>query len=101
MIAQVEFVSSHFRYTEEYVLSHSPAWVNRKSKQAREEQYEQHTQRVMESFKGIALIVDSIFNKGQNWSELLPPSLEDALKMQGKTEEKPSQFIEGTWWKRD
>lgn len=96
---QVEFVSSHFNYTEEYVLSHTPSWVNRKSRQAQKEQFETHTQHVVEGFKSLALLIDSALNKGKSWDKILPSSLEEASELQFEKEKKNTQFIVGMWWK--
>lgn len=99
LIEQVEFVSSHFGYSEEYILSHSPAWVNRKSGQARREQFEKHSERVLEGFKSLALLVDSALNGGKAWDKLLPSSLEEAMKLQHRNEPIKSHFVTGLWWK--
>lgn len=98
-MVKVETVSSHFSYTEEYVLDHSPEWVDRKYWQAMKEKFDDSQARVLEGFKSLALIVDSIFNKGANYHLFVHESFEDALK-QGE-EKVDSNFIQGQWWMND
>lgn len=96
-MTKIETVSSHFRYTEEYVLDHTPAWIDRKYWQALEEKFDNSQTRVLEGFKSIALLVDSIFNKGANYSEFIQGSFKEAMKMEDKKEE-TGQYITGQWW---
>lgn len=92
-------VSQHFQYTEEYVLSHTPAWINRKFKQAQKEQFESHNTKVLEGFQSALLIMDAVFNKGREFNKILPPSIEAAMEQNRAKEEVKSKFIAGTWWK--
>lgn len=98
MLVKIETVSSHFRYTEEYVLDHSPAWVDRKYFQALKEKWEDSQMRTLEGFKSLALLIDSVFNKGANYSAFIQGSYEEALKMEQETEEAESNFVKGQWW---
>lgn len=99
MIQQIETVSSHFAYSEEYVLSHTPEWLNRKFNQAMKEKWEQSQSRVWEGFKSLALMVDVAFNKGRSMSQLMPDSYESALAMNQRASENNEKFIKGQWWK--
>ena len=69
MIKQIGFVSSHYHYTEEYVLSHTPDWLKRKYEQAMEEKYNESRMHTLENYKGLMLLADSLFNKGKGFEE--------------------------------
>lgn len=99
----IESVSSHFNYSEEYVISHSIDWVFRKQQQANREQWEQSTIRTQEGYKSLLLLVDSVFNKGKNFNDILPSSFEEALQSvkDEDTQSENSPFVQGQWWKKD
>jgi hypothetical protein len=93
-------VSSHFGYTEEYVMDHSPWWLIRKYKQASREKWEESRQRTIESFRSLMLLSDGLLNKGKGASEILPPPYEEAVKAAAEKEKKTKQYITGQWWKQ-
>lgn len=95
MIKQIGFVSSYYRYTEEYVLSHTPEWLKRKYEQAVEEKYNDSRIRTFESFKGLMLLADTLFNKGQGVNEIAPPYNEINKE---KAETAQEEFVGGSWW---
>ena len=79
LIEKVETVSSHFRYTEEYVFHKSTYWLNRKIKQVDREKYQEQQTLASSVTKGMMLIFDSMFNDGKNTQDILP-SYEEALE---------------------
>lgn len=88
-------MASHYGYTEEYVLSHTPEWLARKSRQAAQEKIDEHRMRIVEGFKGLALIIDLAFNKGREMDQILPP-----LNMEEMNSGQPDgPFMETIWWK--
>lgn len=100
MIAQIEFVSSHFGYLEDYVLEKTPEWIKRKYMQAAREKHEQHRVRILESFKGLSLMVDSFANKGKGADSILPPPFDEAVKEKQKKVEENDEYLAGEWWLR-
>lgn len=94
----IELVSSHFQYTEEYVLDHSLDWVFRKYQQALKEQWERSTVRTQEGFKSLLLLFDSLMNKGKNYEDILPSSYEKAMEQWSGQQEEESEFVKGQWW---
>lgn len=91
-------MSSHYGYTEEYVLGHTPDWVKRKYEQAVEEKYNESQMRSLESYKGLMLLSDTLFNKGKGFNDILPPFKELNNKKVEAAEEK---FVGGSWWKSE
>ncbi|MFD1423429.1 hypothetical protein ACFQ4J_06690 [Laceyella tengchongensis] len=88
-------MASHYGYTEEYVLSHTPEWLARKSKQATQEKIDEHRMRIVEGFKGLALFIDLAFNKGREMDQILPPL--DKEKTGSSQPDDP--FLNTMWWK--
>lgn len=100
MIEKVEVVSSHFRYTEEYVMGKTPFWLSRKFLQADREMYEQKVTQAEAVSRGVSVVLDMIFNKGKQTKELLP-SYEDALQSVQQEQSRKTQddkFITSMWW---
>lgn len=95
---QIGFVSSHYRYTEEYVLGHTPDWVKRKYEQALLEKYVSSRERTLESYKGLMLLADSLFNKGKGFDDIVP-SFEKLTKKEVET--KQEEFVGGNWWESE
>lgn len=97
---RVEIVSSHFGYKEEYVLNKTPFWLSRKFEQADRERYDERMGMAQSVFRGVSLIMDVMFNKGQGANDILP-SYEDMKKQLSKQEkeEQESQFKKEIWWK--
>lgn len=95
----MEFVSSHFSYAEEYVLSRTPEWVNRKYEQALKEKWEESQARTWEGFKSLSILLDMVMNKGKNIDSIMPPSYETARDQVRQQELPKKKFKEGTWWK--
>lgn len=89
-------MSSYYRYTEEYVLSHTADWITRKYEQALEEKYNDSRNRTLENFKGLMLLTDTLFNQGKGFEEIIPPF--NQLNKQ-KAESAQEQFVGGSWWK--
>jgi hypothetical protein len=99
LLVKIETVSSHFRYTEEYVMDHSPEWLSRKYWQALKEKWEDSQSRVLEGFKSVALFADSVFNKGKNYDMFIHNSFEEAMKTNLEEPKKDySKFETGQWW---
>lgn len=92
-------VSSHFGYTEEYVLEHTPAWISRKFLQAQREKFEEHQRKVFSGFQSLLLLLDATFNKGKDFDKIIPPSLEDAKEIEIQRERARETFINSQWWK--
>lgn len=90
-------VSSHFSYTEEYVLDHSPHWLARKYKQAMKEKLEQNRLQALTFSRGIAIVIDALFNKGNGIDEILPPSYEEIAGEAIKSVQ--SEYVQTVWWK--
>jgi hypothetical protein len=97
-VNQIELVSSHFGYREEYVLDHSLSWLGRKYQQALKEQFDNSSMRVIEGFKSLILLVDTAFNKGKDFEKIVPPTYEDAIKMQSNQLKASSEFVQEQWW---
>lgn len=98
MIQQIEFVSSHYGYMEEYVLDHTPAWIERKYIQAMKEKHEDHRVKILESFKGISLLVDAALNKGKNQDSLLPLPFDEYFNQVEEKKRDEKEYVEGEWW---
>lgn len=98
MIQQVEFVSAHFNYTEEYVLEHTPSWIQRKYIQAARDKHEDHRRGILETFKGISLLADSLLNKGKGMNEIVPPPFDEFMDQLTVKEEPKNEYVEGEWW---
>lgn len=94
MILQVEMVTSHFGYTEEYVLNHTPQWVNRKYRQAQREKWEKQKGNIMEGMNSILLVIDLLANKGKMVKQFFPEESRDP-----KRDEHKKAFVQGIWWK--
>lgn len=98
MIDQIEYVSHHFNYTEEYVLDHTPAWIQRKYMQAARNDYEQQRTDIVTGFKSLALFIDSALNKGKGAASILPLPFDEAIKSKKEESHPESQFKTGQWW---
>lgn len=79
------------------MLEHTLEWLNRKAEQAHEEKYSESRKRTIENHKGLMLLVDSLFNQGKNFNELVPTYEETQQKK--KAEPKKEEFVGGNWWK--
>ncbi|MED3865251.1 hypothetical protein [Priestia megaterium] len=101
MVSQIEFVSSHFNYTEEYVLEHTIDWLNAKFKQAQREKWEKSQANVWEGVKSLLVTFDIAFNKGKSVEKLMPSSYEEAISQVEEKKEKESTFVPGQWWLKD
>lgn len=100
MVDQIEFVSHHFGYKEEYVLDHTPEWIERKYIQAARNDHNKHRMDILTGFKSYTLLLDSLLNKGQNYNNILPPPFEEALKLKSQETKIQSQYVEGKWWSK-
>lgn len=80
-------------------MEHTFPWLTRKYEQATREQYEKTTLSILEGYKSLVLLVDTVFNKGKNFNRIIPPSYEEALKQNNEKKENVSQFVAGQWWK--
>lgn len=54
--------------------------------------------RTMEGFKSLMLFVDSTFNKGKMFNQLMPASYEKAIEQQKEQEKEQDTFVNGQWW---
>lgn len=93
-------VSSHFGYTEDYVLHKTPFWLNRKFKQADREMYENRRMQADGIQRGITIVLDVVFNNGKEADKIMP-SYEEALKrlQEHKEENNKDKFVTTMWWK--
>lgn len=80
------------------MLSHTADWLRRKYEQAVEEKYNASRERSVEGFNGLRLLVDSMFNQGKGFNEILP-KFEELNKKEVKA--KKDNFVGGTWWKSE
>lgn len=95
---QIGFVSSHYGYTEEYVLGHTPEWVNRKYEQAVEEKFTVIRERTLEGYKGLMLLADSLFNQGKGFEDIVPAFNQVKKK---EVETAKDKFVGGNWWESE
>lgn len=95
-IEQIEAVSSHFGYSEEYVLDHTPEWLGRKYKHMTREKMAANRQQVLNGAQSLALVFDGMFNKGKGFAEILPPTFEEWTgNAQGVAN---SDYVTAQWW---
>lgn len=95
-IERIEVVASHFRYTEEYVLQHSPHWLKRKFKQAQKEKKEANQRRIIEGAQSLFIVLDSVFNQGKGIESILSPAEEERKEAVASAE-----YVAKTWWKSE
>ncbi|WP_156137701.1 MULTISPECIES: hypothetical protein [unclassified Bacillus (in: firmicutes)] len=103
IVDQIEFVSSYYGYTEEYVLDHTLYWLRRKVEQALQEKYDAHTNSVRGQFQSYLLLLDSLFNKGAEFNKILPPTREQAIaNSQDNADDtvanEQEQYDKTQWW---
>lgn len=55
--------------------------------------------RIIEGMKSLALMLDSVFNKGRAHQDILPLPYEEAIQKQLNIKQGYSKFVQGTWWK--
>nr|WP_088325963.1 hypothetical protein [Bacillus cereus] len=85
------------------MLDHTPDWIKRKYKQALQEKYEQHHNNVYGQFQSYMLLIDAMVNKGEDFTKILPPTLEEAMKQQtgnesDSTSNNQEQYDKTEWW---
>lgn len=99
----MEEVSSHFNYTEEYVLDKSVNWLNRKYKQADREAFEERRLQADNVQRGITVVMDLVFNEGKQAAKLMP-SYEEVIKQmyeQNQDNKQKNAFVQTMWWKSE
>lgn len=79
-------------------MDHTLAWLTRKYKQAVKEQYEKSSAHIVEGYKSVLLVMDTLFNQGKEFENILPPSYETLIARQTKNEESETKFVSGQWW---
>ncbi|MFI8709939.1 hypothetical protein ACIGHG_23505 [Bacillus sp. NPDC077411] len=85
-------------------MDHTPEWLIRKNKQALKDKYDKHVHTVQQQMQGYMLLFDSIFNAGRNTNDILPPTLEEAIKQQEErktntpTNNDQDQYRKDQWW---
>lgn len=79
-------------------MDHTLAWLNRKYKQAMKSQFYAHNRRVIEGYKALTLLIDSAFNKGKGWDEILPQDYEKAIEREREEANDTSEFVTEKWW---
>ncbi|KAB2328926.1 hypothetical protein F7731_23520 [Cytobacillus depressus] len=99
-VLKIETVSSHFRYSEEYVMEHTPDWLERKYIQAMREKWEDNKTKVSSVFQSICFVLDTVFNKGAHLDSFLESSFEDVIKANNSENQNRSNFITAQWWKK-
>ena len=86
VIRQLEVVSSHFSYQEEYVWNKSIAWLTRKYEQALRAQHESYAQNANSItsgvFNSVMAAVSSVFGEKVDVSEMMVKGYEETLKEQ-------------------
>nr|DAL87885.1 MAG TPA: hypothetical protein [Caudoviricetes sp.] len=95
----IERVSSHFRYTEEYVLDHTFGWLKRKCLQADREQYERRKMLSDETMRGTIAALSAALGGKHAEKELLP-EYEQVMQQDHKQAESKSEWVTGQWWKQ-
>ncbi len=101
IITMIERVSSHFRYTEEYVLDKTFNWLKRKYRQADKEIYEQRQVISEETMRGLLAAVTGIFGgKNANIEDMLLKPYDELAEQEHTQETSRTQFVEGQWWKK-
>lgn len=99
MITMIETVSSHFNYSEEYVLKHSFPWLKRKFKQADREDYEERKERSDESMRGVMAALSAMFGgKESDIEGILHPPYEKLVKQENIQPEETWNIAQ--WWKK-
>lgn len=91
----LEVVSSHFRYTEEYVLDKTLPWLKRKFRQASREKYEQRQIVSEETMRGVLAAVTNLFG-GKNVEKILLPEYEEKTH---ETTQPADEWVTTQWWK--
>lgn len=77
-------------------MDHSLSWLVRKYKQAMKEQYEKSSARVVEGYKSVLLVMDTLFNNGKDYEKILP-SYETMISSR-EDDEAEKKFVNGQWW---
>lgn len=95
----MEYVSSHFGYKEEYVFNKTPEWLQRKTRQAEKEKWEENRMAVLQVTRGLAIVFDAAFNKGQGADDLMPPSYDEIMR-KATQQLDDEEFITEQWWKK-
>lgn len=78
------------------MLGHTADWIRRKYEQAVEEKYNESRVRTLESYKGLMLLADTLFNKGKGFEEIIPPYNQLNIP---KAESAQEKYVGGSWWK--
>ncbi|USK77914.1 hypothetical protein [Peribacillus frigoritolerans] len=79
-------------------MDHTLAWLTRKYKQAVKEQYEKSSSHIVEGYKSMLLVMDTLLNQGKEFENILPPSYETVIANQTKKEISEDKFVSGQWW---
>lgn len=79
-------------------MEHTPEWLKRKYEQALEEKYSTSRERSLESYKGLMLLADTLFNQGKGFDEIVP-SFGKLTKKEVET--KQEEFVGGNWWESE
>lgn len=95
MVEMLEVVSSHFGYTEEYVLDRTLPWLKRKYQQASREKYEQRQIISEETMRGVLAAVTNLFG-GKNVEKILLPAYEEDTN---ENTQKADEWVTTQWWK--
>lgn len=77
------------------MLEKSPFWVNRKAKQAQRELMLKQQSNILDVYRAFLLTIDSVLNKGKQFSQIFPQSQE---QIEQEEHESESNFVSGTWW---
>ncbi|WP_153465137.1 hypothetical protein [Sediminibacillus terrae] len=103
LVEKVEIVSSHFGYTEDYVLDKTPQWLGRKYQQADREKYQEKQNEIDNIFRGVSLVIEGVFNEGKNADNIMLPDYEEAIRRAAKqlNNSEHSEYVSGVWWKSE
>lgn len=94
----IEHVSSHFRYTEEYVLDHSFQWLQRKFAQADREEYERTKSQSDEMMRGVVAALSIVFGgKSDDVQKVLLPPYG---KHRENAQPPNGNWRQDQWWKK-
>lgn len=76
IIRQIDEVSAHFSYTDEYIMDHSIPWLKRKYIFATNKQRDNLVEQQTVTFKAIQAVVSSFMGSKVNLEEILIPNRE-------------------------
>lgn len=95
-VKQIENVSEHFSYTEEYVLARPYLWMVRKHNQLNRSQYERRRYLQADAFNARLAAEDFMHNKGKFADKYLLDDYDEVLKKSQGTSSSSGNGSKGT-----